>query len=180
MESVIKTITVPADFLKRTTLAKNIYYDKIEIYPNRVVGFFGGEQKMTWYFKEYHGIDIINASMNSQFAQIVFLTGMNSNNRTMGLDVGGAQNAMAMNDVNRILFCSGMFSFKKTNEFANAVGADIRKALEEYKNNDTIQVAAPVAALSPAEELKKFKELLDMGIISQEEFDAKKKQLLGL
>ena len=27
---------------------------------------------------------------------------------------------------------------------------------------------------------KKFKELLDMGIISQEEFDAKKKQLLGL
>ena len=33
---------------------------------------------------------------------------------------------------------------------------------------------------SPAEELKKFKELLDMGIITQEEFDAKKKQILGL
>ena len=31
-----------------------------------------------------------------------------------------------------------------------------------------------------ADELKKFKELLDMGAISQEEFDAKKKQLLGL
>ena len=31
-----------------------------------------------------------------------------------------------------------------------------------------------------ADELKKFKELLDSGIISQEEFDAKKKQLLGL
>lgn len=30
------------------------------------------------------------------------------------------------------------------------------------------------------DELKKFKELLDMGIITQEEFDAKKKQLLGL
>jgi len=28
--------------------------------------------------------------------------------------------------------------------------------------------------------LQKFKELLDSGIISQEEFDAKKKQLLGL
>ena len=35
-------------------------------------------------------------------------------------------------------------------------------------------------AASPAEELKKMKELLDMGIITQEEFDAKKKQLLGL
>ena len=40
--------------------------------------------------------------------------------------------------------------------------------------------AAPAAAPSAADELKKFKELLDMGIISQEEFDAKKKQLLGL
>ena len=33
---------------------------------------------------------------------------------------------------------------------------------------------------SNADELKKFKELLDSGIITQEEFDAKKKQLLGL
>ena len=30
------------------------------------------------------------------------------------------------------------------------------------------------------EEIKQFKELLDAGIITQEEFDAKKKQLLGL
>ena len=28
--------------------------------------------------------------------------------------------------------------------------------------------------------LKKYKELLDMGAITQEEFDAKKKQLLGV
>ena len=33
---------------------------------------------------------------------------------------------------------------------------------------------------SQADELKKFKELLDSGVITQEEFDAKKKQLLGL
>lgn len=39
---------------------------------------------------------------------------------------------------------------------------------------------AKIAAVSSADELKKFKELLDCGIISQEEFDAKKKQLLGL
>lgn len=34
--------------------------------------------------------------------------------------------------------------------------------------------------VSSADELKKFKDLLDSGIITQEEFDAKKKQLLGL
>lgn len=36
------------------------------------------------------------------------------------------------------------------------------------------------SAISPVEELKKFKELLDAGILSQEEFDAKKGQLLGI
>ena len=47
--------------------------------------------------------------------------------------------------------------------------------------------AAPVAQRAPAapsasavEELKNFKELLDLGIITQEEFNAKKRQLLGL
>ena len=43
--------------------------------------------------------------------------------------------------------------------------------------------SAAVSAQSPAngfEEIKRFKELLDMGIITQEEFDGKKKRLLGL
>ncbi len=40
--------------------------------------------------------------------------------------------------------------------------------------------ASDATAYSPADEIKKYKELLDMGAISQEEFDAKKKQLLGL
>jgi len=33
---------------------------------------------------------------------------------------------------------------------------------------------------SPFDVIRKYKELLDEGIITQEEFDAKKKQLLGL
>lgn len=40
--------------------------------------------------------------------------------------------------------------------------------------------ATVIQQTSAADELKKFKELLDMGVITQEEFDAKKKQLLGL
>ena len=39
---------------------------------------------------------------------------------------------------------------------------------------------APVQQVTNADELKKYKELLDSGVITQEEFDAKKKQLLGL
>ena len=40
--------------------------------------------------------------------------------------------------------------------------------------------ATVVQQTSAADEIKKFKELVDMGVITQEEFDAKKKQLLGL
>ncbi|MBR4081253.1 MAG: SHOCT domain-containing protein [Clostridia bacterium] len=39
---------------------------------------------------------------------------------------------------------------------------------------------APAEAPSRAAELKEFKEMLDAGLITQEEFDAKKKQVLGL
>lgn len=47
------------------------------------------------------------------------------------------------------------------------------KASSEKSTNSTQQVSA-------ADELLKFKELLDCGAITQEEFDQKKKQLLGV
>lgn len=43
-----------------------------------------------------------------------------------------------------------------------------------------VEQAASLSASSSADEILKFKNLLDMGVITQEEFDAKKKQLLGL
>lgn len=51
---------------------------------------------------------------------------------------------------------------------------------EEWKKQKKQESTAKSAPVSPADELKKFKELFDSGVISQEEFDAKKKQLLGL
>jgi predicted Zn-dependent peptidase len=39
---------------------------------------------------------------------------------------------------------------------------------------------AQQAQISTADEIRKLKELCDSGAITQEEFDAKKKQLLGL
>lgn len=44
-----------------------------------------------------------------------------------------------------------------------------------------VEQAAPTASTDdPIEAVKKLKELVDMGIISQDEFDAKKRELLGL
>lgn len=49
---------------------------------------------------------------------------------------------------------------------------------EQEASNNLESPSAPQT--SAADEIKKFKELLDSGIITQAEFDAKKKQLLGL
>lgn len=176
--ALLKAISVPTEQRKKTTLASNLYYDVIEIHENRVIGYLNGNQTMTWYFKDYNGIDMVKASMNSQFGQVVFLTGINSKNRAVGIDLGASQNRNAMNDTNRILFCSGMFSFGKTNKFANTVASEIRKVFENYKTNSDEKELGQT--LSVADEIKKFKDLLDSGIISQEEFDTKKKQLLRL
>ena len=50
--------------------------------------------------------------------------------------------------------------------------------LRQEKKSDAATVAE--VPQSGADELKKYKELLEIGAITQEEFDAKKKQLLGL
>lgn len=58
---------------------------------------------------------------------------------------------------------------------------DLRTLTSEEWAEEQRKASAPTSApVSAADELKKFKELLDMGVITQEEFDAKKKQLLGL
>lgn len=75
---------------------------------------------------------------------------------------------------------SGLISFWRIKN-RDAIHAVLSNLLIERQNK---VAATPVIKQeipqSNADELKKFKELLDSGIITQEEFDAKKKQLLGL
>lgn len=56
--------------------------------------------------------------------------------------------------------------------------------VKEYLEKDKVKPAVQNAAnqsttVSVADEIRKFKELLDMGAITQEEFDAQKKRLLS-
>ena len=75
-----------------------------------------------------------------------------------------------------------------TNTDAMQVFNLLRQAIEQARRyvpqaiipQASVPQEAPVQPKSVADEIKKFKELLDMDAISQEEFDAKKKQLLGL
>lgn len=60
--------------------------------------------------------------------------------------------------------------------FANTVNNEV----ELYKQSKLASTTQVVNNTSPADELIKYKQLLDMGALTQEEFDAKKKELLGL
>ena len=60
---------------------------------------------------------------------------------------------------------------------------EVQKAISDLlllRQNEARAEPKQETPQSAADELEKFKGLLDKGIISQEEFDAKKKQLLGL
>ena len=64
--------------------------------------------------------------------------------------------------------------------FYRARKGKLELALREFEKMREPKEPAPPAANDPYEELKKLKELLDMGIVTEEEFNAKKKQLLDL
>ena len=57
--------------------------------------------------------------------------------------------------------------------------AEINKIIENRQNKN-VNIVQQVVNQTSAKELMEYKELLDSGVISQEEFDAKKKQLLDL
>jgi len=58
----------------------------------------------------------------------------------------------------------------------------VKSASNPYATQTVTAPAQPTAQpkVNTADELKSYKDLLDSGVITQEEFDAKKKQLLGL
>lgn len=56
---------------------------------------------------------------------------------------------------------------------------DIFSEVDSNQDNDN-HTNTRTIDMDPYDEIKKLKELLDMGVVTQEEFDAKKKELLGL
>ena len=109
---------------------------------------------------------------------------------TLGINTVGAISGVLGSGVGKTLL---MRIGKPRRRAARAAAADTIVAVAKATST-LIQAAAgkpaqptqqPAAANEPTyeqrvESVKKFRELLDMGIVSQEEFEAKKKELLGL
>ena len=85
------------------------------------------------------------------------------------------------NDISRIRYETGEVSEEEKQSFKekfaegyNKTKYSVSNLFSKFGNNkDKIKT-------DPIEEIKKYKELLDSGIINQEEFDKKKKELLNL
>ena len=103
--------------------------------------------------------------------------------------------AIYLDNINDITFSSGLilgvltidtikevFNVGLDKNSAKEISAKVLQVFHDLRAQKepapTVQASAP--AFSAADEILKFKQLLDAGVLTQEEFDAKKKQLLGL
>lgn len=108
------------------------------------------------------GVDFKKAGLTS--GQINFVTSA-GNQKTGGMGALPGFSGGAYNKANNVLFRS---SHNEDIEF-------IKNFVESHMGQSPSS-----ESLSVADEISKFKKLLDDGVITNEEFEAKKKQLLGL
>lgn len=92
--------------------------------------------------------------------------------------LSGAYTASAVNHTNAQNSLNKIVDFNRCPQ-CNSTNLSVISD-EEFKKMQTQKNTPQQTTVSAADELKKFKELLDIGAITQEEFDAKKKELLGL
>lgn len=142
--------------------------DILEVYEDRIVilhkGMFnlltmGSKGEKTIYFNNITSVQIKLAGFASGYIQF----SINGGRENMGGLFG------AMCDENSITIGD-----ERKNKEAEQVVSYINKKLAEIKKGIAF------SGISCADELKKFKELFDTGVITKEEFEVKKKQLLGL
>lgn len=148
------------DFKSSVGDGLKVYEDRIVISHSGVLNFFamGIKGDKTIYYNDLTAVQFKKAGWTAGHIQFSLLGGKES--------VGGV--FAASSDENTITFNSN------ENDAAEKMVAYIQEKIKEAR-----QPKVATAATSSADEIMKLKNLLDMGIITQEEFDAKKKQLLG-
>ena len=92
--------------------------------------------------------------------------------------LGGAYAASAVNQSNAQNSMNKMVDYSRCPKCNSTNLSNISEEEFEKMKNENNSANQPV--VSAADEIKKFKELLDIGAITQEEFDKKKKELLCL
>lgn len=143
----------------------SVYEDRVSLLtkPKSFVNFSNGEK--TIYYKDCVGVQFNPSPSSWQLGYLQFETSSNMTNHTSTY-------------YNENTFVWYLQKSEVTNEGMQEVNDFVHAKVGAYKKaENVVNISAPQ---SNADELKKYKDLLDQGIITQEEFDAKKKQLLGI
>ena len=128
--------------------------------------------KQTYPIDDIENLKITNAPLFATYGILTFHSG--------DRDISVAFPRSAIDKLRRAIhdFEHEQMMRKKAAEKAAAEKSAATQAAQ------TVRTAAgqgqPVRSLDPYEEVKKLKELLDMGIVTEEEFQKKKKELLNL
>lgn len=140
-----------------------VYEDRIVIKHKGILNFMamGLKGDKTIFFSDLTSIQLKKAGLTSGYLQFSLPGGKENTGGVFG----------ATQDENTITFVANMNNLAE--EVHEYINTKIRSLKNTVINNSN-------ATLSIADELHKFKELLDMGVISQEEFDTQKKQLLNV
>lgn len=117
-----------------------------------------------FYYKDLTSVQFKNLGVTTGYIQFEYAGSHSGNNFT-------SENSFAFSAT------LGTSKYKQLQRDMPGIYEDIRERVNKAKDSKNV---TEVTMLFPADELKKFKDLLDCGIISQEKFDAKKKQLLGV
>lgn len=155
-ESVNKTFEFKGSGKSIITIDGNFIRIKRKGFVNFMNHGLDGEKTID--INNLTGIQVKKAGFTSGYIQFIFMGSQESKKGVFA----------ATQDENTVMFV------KKEQKMADEIKEYIETFLAK-KNNS--QVAATI---SGADEILKYKELLDQGIITDEEFQAKKKQVLGI
>ncbi|HET7657052.1 MAG TPA: DUF4429 domain-containing protein [Bacillales bacterium] len=135
-----------------------VYPNKVVLKYKKLIGSGKGEKEIR--LKNISGVQLKKPGIINGYIQFSF---------SGSSDQKGRSTLSAAKDENTIVVNS-----KK--QYAEMVKA--KELIEKYQ--DEMDSGSGHATLSQADELKKYAELKEQGILSEEEFAEKKKQILGL
>lgn len=147
------------------------------------------EFNQKFYYKDFEDVILVEAHFHCSYGYIIFIDRTNKDNPNTRDDYFHRE---TLDKQHKIWFCVGGFSIKKTNIACNEVYEELKRRFIEFKEKqnapkeEIVENASVNSSndcsegYSVADEIRKFKQLKDEGIITEEEFIQKKKELLGL
>lgn len=156
-----------------------VYEDYLELIRDKLVAAANGLRgTKRLYFSDISSIEFKSPKMTGGYFFFV-MPGSTSSSPSISLSSllspTSPEWIRALSDENTLML-NGFQDTSAAENVYSIVMDQWNKAHASNKDSSTTVINAP----SGADEIRKYKQLLDDGIITQSEFDAKKKQILGI